>query len=219
MISINNINKKFKRKTVLSNVSLEVNPGECVGIIGANGSGKTTLLSIICGILKADSGDITIDGEKLNEMSFIGYVPQENPLIPELTAYDNLLLWHKGTKKDLKENLKSGILHTLNIDDFYKKKVSSLSGGMKKRLSIGIALMSNPKLLILDEPGASLDIKAKYEIRKYIEGFIKDKNGSVIITSHDMYELEMCNKLYILKDSCLTQTNMSIDSESFINSI
>ena len=194
-------------------------PRECIGIVGANGSGKTTLLSIISGMNKADKGNILADGKIISNSSkllskYISYVPQENPLISELTAMDNLRLWYSGSKKELEEELQNGILKLLGIDTFIHKTVSKMSGGMKKRLSIGIALLEKPALLIMDEPSAALDLSGKYNIKEYMKHYTTKMNGSILVVSHDQNELSICNKLFLLKDGNLTQipTNMTDDA-------
>lgn len=208
MIEIRNIKKNYGRHCVLKDISLNAEPGDCIGIVGANGSGKTTLLSIISGIYRADFGKILIDGNDItsspkNAYSYISYVPQENPLIEELSGLDNLRLWYKGKRKDLDSELKEGILHILGIDEYCNKTVSKMSGGMKKRLSIGIALLEKPSLLIMDEPSAALDISGKYKIKKYMKYYTSELNGSIIVASHDQNELSVCNKLYLLKNGVL----------------
>lgn len=106
MIEIKNINKNYGSAIILKDVCLSVNSGQCVGIVGANGSGKTTLLSIISGLLSCDTGSILVDGKVISDSpkhiaKYISYVPQENPLIDELTAFDNLRLWYGGNKASL----------------------------------------------------------------------------------------------------------------------
>lgn len=218
MIEIRNFTKKYGKHTVLDNISLKINNGECIGIVGSNGSGKTTLLSIISGLNKANSGEILYDGKIISNSSrmiakYISYVPQENPLINELSAYDNLLLWYKGKKNELKNELDTGILHTLGIDEFTHKTVSKLSGGMKKRLSIGIALLEKPQLLIMDEPSAALDLSAKFQIKEYMKYYTKKENGSILVVSHDHNELSVCDKLYLLKEGKLSLIPSSLTEE------
>ncbi len=222
MIEIKNICKNYKKQTVLDHVSFEINPGDCIGIIGTNGCGKTTLVSIISGIHPADSGEIlsdgvVISGSKRKTMGHISYVPQENPLIEELSAFDNLRLWYKGSKKELQEELTSGSIASLGIDEYKHKTVSKLSGGMKKRLNIAIALLDHPKLLIMDEPSAALDLTGKYQIREYMKEFTRDKNGSILVVSHDLTELEVCNKLYCLKNGHLTKIKSGYRDEDIMN--
>lgn len=224
MIEIKGICKKYSKHQVLDNVSLSVEPGDCIGILGANGSGKTTLLSIISGICKADCGNILIDGKKISTSSkiaskYISYVPQENPLISELSALDNLRLWYKGSKKELKKELENGILNTLGINEYANKKVSKMSGGMKKRLSIGIALLEKPALLIMDEPSAALDIAGKFDIRNYMNYYTTKLNGSIIVVSHDQNELSICSKLFLLKNSKLQQIDSKLSDEQLVKLI
>lgn len=128
MIEIKGISKSYGRHKVLNNISFSVKPGDCIGIVGANGTGKTTLLSIISGLSKPDSGEILLDGNNILGSSKkardnISYVPQENPLITELSAIDNLSLWYNGKKKDLVKQLESGILKELGINEFAEKKL------------------------------------------------------------------------------------------------
>lgn len=222
MIMIKNVEKHYGRNNVLKKINLEIHPGDCIGIVGANGSGKTTLLSIISGMQNADAGELLIDDKNiLNSKKllseYISYVPQENPLIGELSAMDNLRLWYKGSKKELNEELSSGILHTLGIDSFVSKTVNKMSGGMKKRLSIGIALLSNPKLLVMDEPSAALDIAGKYEIKKYMNYYTSEKHGSILIVSHDSSELSVCNRLYLLKNGILKEIPKDTDESKLVS--
>ena len=153
-LEIIHVKKQFGKKQVLRDINLTANQGECIGILGANGSGKSTLLTILAGILKPNGGEFLLNGENLLKNSSlrsktVGYVPQGTPLIEELTAYDNLLLWYN--KKDLKTELEDGILKLLGIDEFIKVPVKKMSGGMKKRLSIGCAVDKKPPVLLLDE--------------------------------------------------------------------
>ena len=221
MIEIKDLCKKYGKNPVLNNINLSVQQGDCIGIIGANGSGKTTLLSIICGIIKADSGKIFLDGKLLDSSlkslnKYISYVPQENPLINELSAIDNLRLWYKGSKKELKIELENGILNVLGINEFANKPVSKMSGGMKKRLSIGISLLQKPSLLVMDEPSAALDISGKFDIRNYMKYYTLKLHSSIIVVSHDQNELSICNKLFLLKNGSLIQINSKMKDEELV---
>ena len=169
--------------------------GQCIGIAGVNGSGKSTLLSVIAGIQKPDEGTVTAYGVDLQKNKSyisrcIGYVPQENPLIEDLSVMDNLKLWYCDSPWDLKTELESGFLKKLGINEYQKKAVRKLSGGMKKRVSIAIAVHNKPGILLLDEPGASLDLLAKKIIRDYLKWYIST-GGTVIIVTHDNEELDM----------------------------
>ncbi len=205
-LSIKNITKKYGRKHILKGVSFKPPLGACTGILGINGSGKSTLLSILAGVQRADGGDFCYGRESFFEnpslrSSLVGYVPQGTPLIEELSAKDNLRLWYKADA--LKYELKSGVLAMLGIDEFLNKPVSKLSGGMKKRLSIGCSVAGHPKILLLDEPSAAIDLVCKQSIADYISSFTKG-GGTVIISTHDISELGWCDEMYVLKDGFLT---------------
>ena len=205
MIEIKNIHKRYGKHKVLNGVDFAVEPGEIVGILGANGSGKSTLLTILAGLQNCDAGFFNIDGKDLLKDSklrnqLVAYVPQEMPLITELTAWDNLRMWYSADS--LKKELNSGVLKLLGIDQFIKVPVSQMSGGMKKRLCIGCAMNSNPKLMLLDEPTAALDLVCKEKIYSYFEQY-KSKGGSMIIATHEVQEIELCDRCYIIKDGVL----------------
>lgn len=205
IFEIEKIQKSYKKKKVLQGITLKIAEGKCVGILGGNGSGKSTLLSILAGVLKADQGEFLWQNKNLLEDSclrreMIGYIPQGLPLFEELTAWDNLLLWYD--KRTLKKELEGGVLATLGIGEFLKVPVHKMSGGMKKRLSIGCAVAGNPRLLLMDEPSAALDLICKEKIADYIKSF-QEKGGSILITTHDVQEISLCDECYILKDGVL----------------
>lgn len=186
MIEVKNISKRY-RNTVLDDISFTAEKGQCIGIIGANGCGKTTLLSIMAGVNKTQSGKIYYNNELADRKSvfkkYIAYVPQENPLIDELTTKDNLLLW-LGSNRKIKDGFENGVLKDLGIDEFLNKQVNELSGGMKRRLSIGISLSNNAPIMLLDEPGSALDIYGKQEVNSYISNYVKN-GGTVVMSTHD----------------------------------
>lgn len=204
-MKIENIKKKYGKKTVLEGVSLTAEKGMCIGILGTNGSGKSTLLSILAGIQKSDGGEFSYNGIGLlkntkKRSEIVGYVPQSTPLLDELNAYDNLKLWY--TAEDMEKSLSSGVLAMLGIQKFLKVPVCKMSGGMKKRLAIGCAVAHNPQILLLDEPSAALDLVCKERISNYLLDF-KAQGGIIILATHDVQELPLCDKLYILKNGVL----------------
>lgn len=207
MLEVQEISKKYKKRQILNQVSFKAEPGQCIGIAGGNGCGKTTLLSILAGVNRPDQGSVRFNGveavgnRKIFEKN-AAYVPQENPLIPELTARDNYSLWFKGGKKELERDLEEGVGKFLGIPEFLHTPAGKLSGGQKKRLSIASALSNQASVLILDEPGAALDLAAKEEILTYIRNYLK-RGGTVILTSHEIGELSICTQLYILKNGML----------------
>ena len=204
-VEVSGIRKSYSKKTVLEDISFSVERGSCVGILGSNGSGKSTLLSILAGVRRADGGSFFYQGADLLRRpgqipKVLGYVPQGDPLIEELNAWDNLRMWHD--RKTLQRELADGALGMLGIDNFLKTPVHRMSGGMKKRLSIGCAVASHPEILVLDEPSAALDLVCKESIYRYLEAY-KAAGGMVLLTTHDVQDLELCNACYVLKNGRL----------------
>ena len=219
-IEVTDISKKYGKKQVLTDINFTAEKGDCIGIVGANGCGKSTLLKILQGGHKPNGGTITYDGNNplANHRFFqkyIVYVTQDNPLFANLTVMDNLKLWYCDSSRDLKQDIKSGIIKDFKIDSFIKSKVANLSGGMKKRLSIACALAANPQILIMDEPGASLDIIAKNDIVTYMKKYIAG-GGTIIISSHEECELSVCTKMYLMKDGVLESLNGSCSLSSIM---
>ncbi len=204
-VEIAGIKKAYSRKKVLTDISFSIGAGSCAAILGSNGSGKSTLLSILAGVRKADGGSFFYRGtDLLREPGQIprtlGYVPQEDPLMEELNAWDNLRMWYD--RETLKRELAEGALKILGIDSFLKTPVRRMSGGMKKRLSIGCAVVSHPGILVLDEPSAALDPVCKENIRQFLDAYRRE-GGIVLMATHDAQDLELCNACYILKDGTL----------------
>lgn len=209
MIQVTDINKRYGKNHILNGVSFYAKKGECISIVGANGCGKSTLLGILSGAKKANSGSIlynekdAIKNPKLFS-KYVGYVPQENPLMEKLSVYDNLRFWYCESNRNLNEDLKTGVPARFGLSYYRNYPVEKLSGGMKKRLSIACALAKTPQILILDEPGASLDIICKQDIKNYLKWYVKN-GGTVIITSHEEAELDICNRMYLLQNGVLTE--------------
>lgn len=206
-IDIVGLKKRYGKRDILKGVTLNIEFGSCIGILGGNGSGKTTILSILAGITDADEGEFICEDYDLlkddkRRRFLVGIIPQCNPLIEELSGKDNLLLWHD--RKYLDMSAKEGIIKELGITKFINKRVSTLSEGMKKRLSIACAVKKHSKILLMDEPGAALDIVAKEIIHEYIKK-ITDMGGIVILVTHDEGELNLCDRHYILKDGVLNE--------------
>lgn len=206
-IELKNIKKKYGKKQVLSDIDLKAESGKCIGILGGNGCGKSTLFSILAGVNKANEGVFLCDGTDLfrdrkKRAEIVGYVPQGTPLFEELNAYDNLLLWY--TPERIEYELSHGILGMLGIDAFLKTTVSKMSGGMKKRLAIGCSVAHDPKILLLDEPSAALDLVCKERIANYLRDF-KAKGGIILLATHEVGEIDFCDEIYIIKNGILTK--------------
>lgn len=191
IVTVEKVSLKYK-KAVLTDVSINAEKGEVIGLLGLNGSGKSTLLSAIAGLRKPSSGSIKVNGKA-------GFVTQENALIDELTAMDNLKMWTPLSKQDIIKELTETELSILKVNEFIDLKVKRMSGGMKKRLAIASVLLAKPDILLMDEPLAALDIPAKNDIINFIDSF-KSKGGTVFIASHSEELFKHCSKIYLLKN-------------------
>ena len=221
MLEISGICKSYRRQVILEGVELTVEPGDCVGIVGYNGCGKTTLLSIISGALKADKGSIVFNGRHAVGRPRVfaeeaAYVPQENPLMEELTVRDNLLLWYRGSRKGMEEDLKNGAAAMLGVDKMLNRTAGKLSGGMKKRVSIACALSNHAPVLIMDEPGAALDLECKELIRNYLREYMAG-GGAVVLTSHELAELALCTQMHVLRQGRLTKIENGLSANELIS--
>lgn len=221
-ISVQNLQSAYGRHLVLKDVNLSVERGDCVAILGANGCGKTTLLSILAGLRTPKGGKIFLEGEEVNSKAkwdkyqrTIGYVPQQSILIPELSVWDNLLLWYVD-KKALRRELEDGFLHELGLQEMLSKPVNTLSGGMHKRVSIGVSLANYPTVLIMDEPSAALDLPGKKEMQEYL-GKFRAMGGTILLATHDEPQLDLCNRLILLKDGKCEELNSALRGEALTN--
>lgn len=203
-INLENVNKTYGKKKVLTDLSLSVEKGSIFGLLGPSGCGKTTTVKIIAGILKRDCGSVMLLNQSmpnLEIMKEIGYMAQSAALYTNLSAYDNLAFFGSlyGLKK---QELKDRILYVselTNLTDFLKKKVSTFSGGMKQRLSLAIALIASPKVLILDEPTVGIDPVLRKDIWNELYK-LADSGVTILVTTHVMDEAEKCDKLAMMRD-------------------
>ncbi|MDE7333231.1 MAG: ABC transporter ATP-binding protein [Lachnospiraceae bacterium] len=191
---IEHISKQFKDLTAVSDISLHITPGVW-GLLGANGAGKTTLMRMIAGIMKPDSGRILYDGIPINEMKesyrdVFGYLPQEFGFYPEFTVKDYLEyisvlkgLSEKSSKRKIDE-----LLEQLTLSHVRNKKISKLSGGMKRRVGIAQALLNEPEILVLDEPTSGLDPGERVRFRNLLSEFAHDR--IVLISTHIVSDVE-----------------------------
>ncbi|HGM3507564.1 TPA: ATP-binding cassette domain-containing protein [Clostridioides difficile] len=208
IVKVNNITKRFNDKLALDNISFSVKEGEIFGLIGPNGAGKSTLINIITNLMLPNSGSIQINGLDLSKdyikaKSIIGLVPQELALIEALTPFDNLEYFGAfyGLKGKLLQERINEALEIIGLTEVKKKKVKKLSGGMQRRLNIGIALLNHPKILILDEPTVGVDPQSRNHIFNFIKDISKKQKTTVIYTSHYMEEVEhLCSKIFIMDE-------------------
>jgi lipopolysaccharide export system ATP-binding protein len=208
-LSAENLEKRYGRRTVVSGINLEVNPGEVVGLLGPNGAGKTTIFYILVGLIKPVRGEIHLDGERITALPIhkrsrkgIGYLPQESSVFRKLTVEENLLAVLETM--DLTETEKmtrlNGVMKELNISHLAKNRAYTLSGGESRRVEISRALVRDPKFLLLDEPFAGVDPIAVKDIQKIVVQ-LKSKGIGVLITDHNVQEtLEITDRAYIIND-------------------
>lgn len=206
MLRLNDITKKYKDFTAVENVFLEVEGGEIFGLLGPNGAGKSTIVSMIGTILQPTKGEIFVDGISLREKPHdckarMGIVPQELALYQSLSARDNLEFFGSlyGLSGNRLKQRVSEVLAILKLTDKGNQEVSEYSGGMKRRVNLGIALMNSPKLLILDEPTVGIDPQSRSHILDTIKHLKETEGMTVVYTSHYMEEVEyLCERVGIV---------------------
>ncbi|MFL0584032.1 ABC transporter ATP-binding protein [Solibacillus silvestris] len=217
---LKNVTKSFKEgdSTVdaLKNVSLTVNPGEFIAIIGPSGSGKSTLLSIAGALLQPSTGEVLVNGTDIGKMkekdlsafrlTDVGFILQTSNLIPYLTVLDQLLLVRKMKGKVSAEDTKFAktLLTELGLGDKFNKFPNELSGGERQRVAIARAFVNNSNIILADEPTASLDSKRAFEVVKQIRKEVKERNKAAVMVTHDERMLEFCDKVYRMEDGLLT---------------
>jgi ABC-2 type transport system ATP-binding protein len=207
MLTITDLSKSYGDRIVLDHLNLTINVGEVYGLLGPNGAGKTTVINLICNLLKPDSGIIKINEKSLSQKtkSWLGVAPQENLLYRTLTCQENLDFYGKiyGLKSSERKSRIELCLQAVNLLDRAKSPVENLSGGMQRRLNIAVAMIHQPKLLILDEPTTGLDIEARYDIWQLIQN-LQQQGITILLTTHLLDEAQrLCQKIGILKSGKL----------------
>ena len=203
MLHIQKLSKSYGKRQVLQDLTLHILPGEIYGLVGPNGAGKTTTINIICNLLQADRGAIAINNQPVSEATkkLIGIAPQENLLYKTLTCEENLNFFAQiyAMPPNKRKQQVQSCLAAVNLLDRAKTPVEKLSGGMQRRMNIAVALIHQPKLVILDEPTTGLDIEARYEIWELILQ-LKRQGTTVLLTTHLLEEAErLCQRIGILK--------------------
>jgi len=198
VLKTNELTKSYGRQTVLDGVSLEVKKGDIYGFVGKNGAGKTTFIRIIMGLAKADSGSVELfSGEKLEfARRKVGSLIESPALYTNMSALENLKMCCDILGEDKKQA--EEILQIVGLSDTGRKKAGNFSLGMKQRLGIGMALVGDPELLILDEPINGLDPTGIVEIRELLLRLKNEKNKTVFISSHILGELEKISTRYAI---------------------
>ena len=209
---VRHLQKTYGKRTVVSNVSLDVSSGEVVGLLGPNGAGKTTSFYMIVGLVPADAGVIELDGIDLTRLPIhkraamgLSYLPQEAAVFRKLNVEDNIRAVLELQKKDGKflpkdevERKLDGLLAELQIEKLRTNSALSLSGGERRRVEIARALATDPRFILLDEPFAGIDPIAVIEIQRIVR-FLKERGIGVLITDHNVREtLGICDHAYII---------------------
>ena len=213
------ISRRYGVVNALCDVSFSLNRGEVLGLFGQNGSGKSTLLDIIALAAKPDSGKIVFDGLEVGAnltavRRRIGYVPQEIALFEELTVCENLLCWSRLPGKKAKERARE-VSEALNLSDISRKKVAELSGGMKRRVNLAVALLGEPELIILDEPFAGVDTDNTDGIEKRLRE-LADRGTAQIVSGHSPEQmLPLIDKVLVLSHGEIVYFD---DKDAFVRS-
>jgi lipopolysaccharide export system ATP-binding protein len=206
---VEHLRKSYKSRTVVHDISLQINSGEVVGLLGPNGAGKTTSFYMMVGLVLLDAGRIILDGDDLSHRPIhlrankgLAYLPQEPSIFRKLSVSENIMAvleLQKLTEKECLDRLES-LLQDLNILHIRDNAAVSLSGGERRRVEIARCLASNPSFILLDEPFAGIDPIAVLDIQKIIR-FLSSRNIGVLITDHNVREtLGICDRAYIVNE-------------------
>lgn len=201
ILSVNNITKSFGEKQVLNGISFSAESGKAVGILGRNGAGKTTLIRIIMDVFGADSGEVYLDGNPINKQKIrIGYLPEERGLYPKHKIMEQLVYFAslQGIDKKTAINNANALFNRLNIEEYKNRRLDTLSKGNQQKVQLIATLITNPDLIILDEPFSGLDPVNASLLKDLVKDLIKD-GKLVLFSSHQMnYIEEFCNEILIL---------------------
>ena len=203
------LNKRYRSRVVVHDVSLDVRSGEVIGLLGPNGAGKTTCFYMMVGLVAMDGGELYLDGERLTHMPIhkralrgLSYLPQEASIFRRLSVADNVravLELHNNDKSEIESKL-DDLLRDLHISHLRDNAAVSLSGGERRRVEIARALATEPRFILLDEPFAGVDPIAVLEIQKIIR-YLRDRGLGVLITDHNVREtLRICERAYIINE-------------------
>ena len=205
LLKVEGLVKSFGAIRAVDSVSFQLAPGEIYGLLGPNGAGKTTTISIICGLLKPDAGGVFVAGtafwsDPQKAKRIMGVVPQELAIYEELSGRENLEFWGRMaglTARDAKSRA-SELLEALTLTDRAKDLVKSYSGGMKRRINLGCALLHRPQLLLLDEPTVGIDPQARLNILEFIRN-LRASGTAILYTTHYLEEAEaLCQRIGII---------------------
>lgn len=207
-LELSHVGFSYGKKDVLRDVSFRLKQGDIAVLVGANGAGKSTLIKVIAGLLRAKSGEIKAVTPKRNpknkERTTIGYVPQDDALFEDLKVIDNIALWSHRSMKSVHEHVRNGFLSTLGLDGILQERVATLSGGMKKRVSLAGALIDAPQVIVLDEPFTSLDLVYQQELQEILERYAA-QGGTVLLSTHEQAGYDMSQRCFVMKDGSVEE--------------
>ncbi|WP_373601445.1 ABC transporter ATP-binding protein [Paraclostridium bifermentans] len=220
ILKVENISKKYKGKTVVDNLNFSVDEGDIFGFLGPNGAGKSTSLKMILRLIKKDSGKVFINGYDIDKnfkeaINGVAAIIEKPAIYIDLTAYENLEIVKNLSETKIYKDRYDEVLQIVGLKGRGNEKVKNYSLGMKQRLAIAMALIKDPKIIILDEPTNGLDPKGVIEIRNLIKQLANRYKKTIIISSHILHEIEMmCNKVVIINKG---KTILETDIESITN--
>lgn len=202
VLEITNLKKKYADTNVVNISKMTFEKGKMIGVLGPNGAGKSTLIKILMGLTQFDNGEILYNGNTNLQKEILGLVPQDLALYMELNAYENLTFFgslYNNKEQDIKQTVKQ-MIRKIGLEDKAKKTIKTYSGGMKRRVNIGAALIHNPEIIFMDEPTVGIDPQSRNKIYEIIEE-LKKAEKTIIYTTHYMEEVEkMCDYIYILDE-------------------
>ena len=218
IIELRNVSKRFDGETVLKNLSLDIHDKEFITLLGPSGCGKTTTLRIIGGFVEPDEGDVCFMGERINDLPpykrNVNTVFQRYALFPHLNVFENIafgLRVHRTPEKEIVERVEK-MIALVNLKGFEKRSVTTLSGGQQQRVAIARALVNNPKVLLLDEPLAALDLKLRKDMQKELKNIQQQTGITFIYVTHDQEEaLSMSDTIVVMADGEIQQIGSSTD--------
>ena len=220
-IILNQISKSYGDKEALKGVTLGVPYGGIYGLLGPSGCGKTTTVKIMSGILESTSGEISVMGKEmpnLSLMNHIGYMAQSDALYMMLTAADNLAFFaqiYGMDKSEIKDRIQE-VMELVNLSEDLHRPVFTYSGGMKRRLSLAMAILHRPKILILDEPTVGIDPLLRQDIWKELYR-MSDQGVTIVVTTHVMDEALKCHRLAMMRKGCLIAEGTSQELQKNVN--
>ena len=217
LVEVKDLKKSYDLKEAVRGISFKIKDNEILGLLGPNGSGKTTTIGMMLGLLKPTNGEIIIDGKKIEDnrieiLKKINFISPYIELPKKLTVKQNLIVYGKlYSVPDIKKRIEY-LSEKLRLEDLLNRITGELSSGQKNRVSLAKALINNPKVLLLDEPTASLDPEIGDFVRTFLENYKKEKKISILLASHNMNEVtRLCKSILMMKDGIIIDSGSPED--------